>query len=153
MKHIKLLLNRNRCFKEWLWNEVFTNKSSPELVILIKVRVIKSSWELFIFLPRKDLQLERTLKIWLIISWTWVMWIFRGTYTKAVDMQHTFLRPQQMNILLVSAITARCFFVTFCHKTDFSMLADETTDISDRAELVTFVGTLTLTPMMLRRNF
>ena len=33
------------------------------------------------------------------------------------------------------------------------MLADETTDISDKAELVTFVGTLTLTPMMLRRNF
>ena len=58
-----------------------------------------------------------------------------GTFHAVVVVQHTFVRPRQINILLVLAIISGMVFLSRLIATaDCSILADETTYNSDRAE-------------------
>ena len=58
-----------------------------------------------------------------------------GTFHAVVVVQHTFVRPRQINILLVLAIISGMVFLSRLIATaDCSILADETTYNSGRAE-------------------
>ena len=112
--------------------------------MLLKVtgELLKSPWKLFIFLPKKDLQLKTALKMWLIIS---DMVIISDVDIRKHWQQSscctTYISKTSADEYLtcISDHLEDCLLSHLITRTDFSISADEITDFSDQAELVTFV--------------